>query len=219
MNQHQSSALCHCHSSRQCFSVSLLSLRLSRRSLTRTMKRLCTRAWVVIQILAPSSNTGPKMLQHLHLSLSLSLSLCVCVCVCVCVVGLTRILALSAFSVPVCHVLRVCVCVCRFMSRMSQLNYVSYGFIPLCPIHVCISLSLSLSLSLPLCKHVCLCVVCHLSVPALARRCLLMRHCCILLHLGAGDCQGCARAHCVARPPAGGGCGPEDGESESREPL
>ena len=44
-------------------------------------------------------------------------SMCVCVCVCAddhaCFLsGLTRILALSAFPVPVCHVLCVCVCVC-----------------------------------------------------------------------------------------------------------
>ena len=40
--------------------------------------------------------------------------MCVCVCVCVfdCLAILTRIFALSAFSVPICHILRVCVCVC-----------------------------------------------------------------------------------------------------------
>ena len=38
-----------------------------------------------------------------------ALCVCVCVCVCgVCRVGLTRIFALSAFVVPVCHVQRVC---------------------------------------------------------------------------------------------------------------
>ena len=52
------------------------------------------------------------------------MSVCVCVCVCVCISrehalrfaghdsSLKRIFALSAFSLPVCHVLRVYVCVC-----------------------------------------------------------------------------------------------------------